>query len=362
MKQFCILLLCCIRLLLRLLRPGGLKAVMAENLMLRQQLIIVNRKRKRAPNLKFLERLSLIFFTGLMKPHRLFQSAIIVKPSTLLKLHRALIKRKYHALFSNKSKRKPGPSGPSQELINAILDMKKHNPRFGCRRIAMQIGNMFGVDINKDVVWRVLNKHYKYSPKDSGPSWLTFIGHMKDSLWSVDFFRAESIGLKSHWIMVVMDQFTRRIIGFSVHAGDLNGVAICVMFNKIISGKPPPKSLSSDRDPLFTFHRWRANLRILDIKEIKSIPFTPTSHPFVERLIKSVCSELLDYSFFWNADNLERKLNHYKQYFNRYRTHMGIHGKTPEQVSGNIKPNVINLNNYRWEKHCRGLFHLPIAA
>ncbi len=233
MKQFLILLFFSVRLILKLLRSGGLKVVMAENLMLRQQLIIVNRKRKRAPNLKFLERLSLIFFTGLIKPDRLFKSAIIVKPSTLVKLHKALIKRKYRALFSNKSKRKPGPPGPPQELIDAILDMKTHNPRFGCRRIAMQISNMFDVDINKDIVWRVLNKHYKNRPKDNGPSWLTFIGQIKDSLWSVDFFRCESILLKSHWVMVVMDQFTRQIIGFAVHAGDCVALLFAVCLIKL---------------------------------------------------------------------------------------------------------------------------------
>jgi hypothetical protein len=50
---------------------------------------------------------------------------------------------------------------------------------------------------------------------------LTFIGHTKDSLWSVDLFRCESIALKMHWVLVVMDQSTRRIIGFAVHAGKL---------------------------------------------------------------------------------------------------------------------------------------------
>ena len=63
MKQLCILIFCCVRLLLKLLQPGGVKTVMAENLMLRQQLIIANRHRKRSPNLKFWERLILIFFT-----------------------------------------------------------------------------------------------------------------------------------------------------------------------------------------------------------------------------------------------------------------------------------------------------------
>jgi putative transposase len=148
-------------------------------------------------------------------------------------------------------------------------------------------------------VYRILSKHYKPRPDGNGPSWLTFIGHTIDSLWSLDFFRLESILLNSHWIMVVMDQFSRKIIGFAVHAGDLNGIVICRMFNRIISKKSLPKYLSSDNDPLFKFHRWQANLRVLDIEEIKSVPYQPTSHPFVDRLIKSVRNELTDQTFFF---------------------------------------------------------------
>ena len=229
---------------------------MAEHIMLRGQLIVINRRRKKAPNLSLWDRLGFGFLAAIVYPKRLARTAIIVKPSMLIKFHKALIKRKYRALFSNQTKCKPGPAGPSRELINAIVKMKERNPRFGCRRIAMQISNMFGMNINKDIVWRVLSKNYKPTSDDNGPSWLTFIGHSKDSLWSVDFFRCESILLKSHWIMVVMDQFIRRIMGFAIHSGDLNGIAICCMFNKIQSGKTLPKYLSSDNDPLFKFHRW----------------------------------------------------------------------------------------------------------
>ena len=71
---------------------------------------------------------------------------------------------------------------------------------------AEQISRAFAVEINKDVVRRILIQHYKRPvPGGDGPSWLTAIGHAKDSLWSVDFFRCESILLKSYWIMVVMD-------------------------------------------------------------------------------------------------------------------------------------------------------------
>ena len=118
----------------------------------------------------------------------------------------------------------------------------------------------FGIDIDKDIVRRVLAKHYRPEAGTDGPSWLSFIGHMKDSLWSVDLFRCELILLRSHWVMVVMDVFTRRIIGFGVEQADPCGASICRMFNQIIAGKPLPRHLSSDHDPLFKFHRWRRQL------------------------------------------------------------------------------------------------------
>lgn len=100
----------------------------------------------------------------------------------LLKLHKNLVNKKYSTLFSRKSKCKPGPKGASQDIINAVIAMKQRNPRFGCRRIAMQMNNMFGLNIDKDIVRHILAKYYRPTSADKEPSWLTFIGHMKDSL------------------------------------------------------------------------------------------------------------------------------------------------------------------------------------
>jgi putative transposase len=152
------------------------------------------------------------------------------------------------------------------------------------------------------------------APGGAGPSWFSVIGQAKDSLWSVDLFRCESILLKSFWIMVVMDVFTRRIIGFGVAAANLDGPAVCRMFNRAIAKQAPPRYLSSDHDPLFRFHRWLANLRVLEVEEIKAIPCTPRSHAFVERLIGTVRREYLDRTLFWNQSDLERKLKNYRAY------------------------------------------------
>lgn len=349
--------------LARLLGPGGVKAVLAENLLIKQQLLVMNRSRYRSPALSPVDRVCMGWLSLFLTPRRLLRAAVAIKPSTLLKFHRALIKRKYRLLFSSPYRSKPGPRGPSAELISAIVAIKQHNPRFGCPRIALIICNIFGIPADKDVVRRVLAKHYRPNPDcGGGPSWLSFIGHIKDGLWRVDPFRCESIVLKTHWVMVVMEQFTRRIIGLAVTRGDVDGPTLCQMLTRAISGLGVPRYLSSDNDPLFTFHRWRANLRILGIEEIKSIPYWPISHSFIERLIGTIRREYLDDVLFWTATDLERKLDEFKDYYNDHRVHASLDGRTPNQISTGTSLIPVPLERFSWKRHCRGLFHTPAMA
>ena len=348
----------------KLLRPGGVRAVAAESLVLKQQLIVSNRSRQRAPNLTSVDRFVLGLITLFVSPHRLPKLSPIVKSATLLRFRKALIDRKYRALFSSSGRPcKPGPKGPSAELIAAIVQMKRRNPKFGYLKIAEQISHTFGLDIVKDVVRRVLAKHYR--PDDSGgdgPSWLTLIAQAKDSLWSINMLRCESILLRSHWVMVIMDVFTRRIVGFGVAPAPIDGISVCRMFNHAIARQQLPKHVSTDNDPLYRFHRWLANLRVIDVDEIKSVAHVPVSHPFVERLIGTLRREYLDRIFFWNTLDLERKLRAYGLYYNTSRVHQSLSGNTPDEKSGNPRPNGAALHSYRWQQHCQGLFQIPVAA
>ena len=142
MRELLILVIHLVVTIAKLLRPGGARAVAAESLLLKHQLLISNRSRQRAPYLSALDR----FVLGL--------TTLFVRP--------------------------------------------KRNPRVGCLRIAQQISHAFGFEIDKDVVRRVLAKHYRPESGTDGPSWLTFLGHAKDSLRSLDLFRVESILLRSH--------------------------------------------------------------------------------------------------------------------------------------------------------------------
>lgn len=87
-------------------------------------------------------------FIPLIMPRRGLRLAVAIKPATLLPFHRALVKRRYRLRSSPRHCGKPGPKGSSAELIRAIVEIKQHDPRFGCLRIAFIIGNTFGRPIN----------------------------------------------------------------------------------------------------------------------------------------------------------------------------------------------------------------------
>jgi len=161
MRDFAILF---VHLIVTLARPGGLRSVVAESVLVRHQLLILSRGRKRAPHLRATDHIIAGLCTLFMPPARILRSAIGLRPSTLLHLHKVLKKRKYRMLFSTPCGRRPSPKGPNQELIDAVVAMKRRNPRWGCPRIAQQISLAFGVEIDKDVVRRILTAQLTTGP------------------------------------------------------------------------------------------------------------------------------------------------------------------------------------------------------
>ena len=131
MRDIFTLLLHAIVIIVRLGRPAGLRSVVAESVLLRHQVLILNRGRKRAPNLRTPDRIIAGLCTLLMRPARVLRSAVALKPSTLLQFHKMLTRQKYGLLFSPKRVRRPGPKGPSKKLIDAVVEMKRCNRTWG---------------------------------------------------------------------------------------------------------------------------------------------------------------------------------------------------------------------------------------
>src|SRR5437660_11248453 len=120
MRELVILFVHALATLARLWGPGGMRSVVAESVLVKQQLLILNRSRQRSPNLRTSDRLVAGLCALLIRPARLIRSAIVLRPSTLLSLHQVLRNRKYRLLFSSQRRGRPGLKGPNKELLEAL--------------------------------------------------------------------------------------------------------------------------------------------------------------------------------------------------------------------------------------------------
>ena len=230
-------------------------------------------------------------------------------------------------------------------------------------RIAQQIAHAFGVDIDKDIVRRVLAKHYR--PGDSGspgPSWLSVLAQTNDSLWSLDLFRCESIILRSHCVLVVMDVFTRPLSASASRWHPLTG-----SWSARCSTTPSPDNRygSTTAPTTIRCFAFTAGSPIYACsRSTRSSQFRTLRSRihFVERLIGTIRREYFDHVFFWNAVDLARKLGEFRDYYNARRVHRSLGGTPPAQRTGGSAAPAAALDHYDWQQHCRGLFQLPLAA
>jgi len=220
-----------------------------------------------------------------MHPRRIRKAAVVLKPATLTKFRRTLQSRNYHRLFSSWQNAKPGPKGPSDDFVRVIVELKRRNTRFGCPRIAQQINKSFGLKIDKDVVRRVLAKHYRPEHYDSGPSWLTFFRHMAERLWSIAPYQRRSILPTFLSSLRAIGQCTRRIISCGIAGSHFDQTMFCSLFTAGIPVIEASKLLSPAQDPPFSHYRRRR--KCLGANRTQTLAIFPRAPSFAERRIRT---------------------------------------------------------------------------
>jgi putative transposase len=303
MKTLALLVIHVLTKLAQRVGPGGVKAIIAESVLVKHQQLIVCRSGRKTPKLTTLDRFLCGFLVLFMHPGRIRKVAVVLKPATFTKFRRTLLTRNYHRLFSSRTNAKPGPKGPSDDLVRVIVELKRRNARFGCPRIAQQINRAFGLNIDKDVVRRVLAKHYRPENYDDGPSWLTFFRYMADSLWSTALFQRRSILPKILSSLIAIGQCARRIIGCGIAGCHFDQMVFWSLFTAGIPVVEASRLLSPANDPPFSHHRRRR--KCLGAGRTQTLAISPRAPPFTERRIRTRRRYHLDYRLNCGAIVLE---------------------------------------------------------
>jgi len=179
-----------------------------EVLLLRQQLLILRRHQKRGPSISQGEKFILLsllepmYRLGRAQQARLAQLVLIFKPDTLLRWHRALVKKK--GTFANTPKM-PGRPPTDPQLVQLILRLAREN-RWGDDRIEGELRKL-GYRISHETVRKILRSHDipPVPARKSTTSWRTFLNHYKDTLLACDFFTVETIALQTLYVLFFIE-------------------------------------------------------------------------------------------------------------------------------------------------------------
>jgi len=293
--------------------------LVAENLALRQQLIVFRRKVGR-PRLRRQDR---IFWLWLARSwNGWWDTLIVVKPATVVRWHRQGFK--YY--WAWKSRHKGGRPAIDPEVRDLIRRMSRTNPLWGAPRIHGELLKL-GIDLSQTTVAKYMIRHRK----PPSPSWRASLDNHLKSLVSIDFFTVPTVRFRILFVFLVLSHDRRRIVHFNVTehpSAEWTGRQLVEAF----PWDTVPRYLIRDRDGIYGQDFMRC-VHALGIKQVLIAPRSPWQNPYVERVIGSVRRECLDHVVIFNENHLRRVLKSYLRYYHVSRTHLALRKDAPDSRS-----------------------------
>jgi transposase InsO family protein len=299
----------------------------AENLVLRQQLIVLSRRSGSRVWLRNIDRLIFVWI------YRLFPSILnaitVVRPETVIRWHR----RGLRAYWRWKSRGRGGRPRIDREIRDLIRRMSKENPLWGAPRIHGEL-LMLGIEVAESTVARYMTK--RQGPRSQG--WKTFLRNHADGIASLDLFVVRTISFKLLYGLVILRHARRRLVSISVTSNP-TAEWIAGQMTDAFPWEEAPRHLIRDRDGAFG-PAYTRRIRAMEIRDHPTAPRSPWQNGHVERLIGSIRRESLDHLIVFGEAHLRAVLKAYASYYNEVRTHLSLEKDAPDfrrtQKNGHI--------------------------
>jgi transposase InsO family protein len=297
-------------------------ALAAENVMLRQQLIVVHRSAPR-PKLRRTDRIVLCWLSKLWSGWR--SALLIVQADTLTRWHRQGFKR----YWRRKSRKKRGRPLVDQEIRHLIRRMCRENPTWGAPRIQSELA-LLGHKVAESTV----DKYMIRQPKPPSQNWRTFLKNHVGQIAAVDFFTVPTITFRLLYVFLVLRHDRRRVVHFNLTTSPTAPWAA----QQIVEAFPfeeVPRFLLRDRDGMYGPH-FRDRVEHMGIEEVLIAFRSPWQSPYVERLVGSIRRECLDHVIVLNEEHLRRTLSEFFTYYPEARPHLSLERNAP--VPRSVQP------------------------
>ncbi len=304
---------------------AGERSKDVEIIVLRHRLKVLRRQAGR-PRLRRMDRLLLAAASRVLP--RWTWPSFLVAPSTLLRWHRELVRRKWTYRRTDRTGRPP--LGP--EVIELVLRIARENSRWGCIRIQGELAKL-GIRVSATKIRMVLRRNgLGPAPRRSGPTWSQFLRAQARGALAFDFLTAETVFLKTLYVLFAIEVGTRRVrlagVSRNPDSAWVTQQARNLSFDLAEEGRSF-RFLIRDRDAKYT-----AGFNEVFSTEGTEVILTPIRAPranaFAERWVRTVRGECLDWILVLGRRHLERILRDYVEHYNRGRPHRGIDLSVPD--------------------------------
>ncbi len=288
----------------------------ADNLALRHQVAVLQRQIGHRPKLTRWDRL--LFAALYWFQPSVLRSISIVQPETVVRWHRA----GFRLFWKFKSRAKTGRPRVPGEVRALIREISIANPLWGAPRIHGELLKL-GIDVSQSTVahYMVRGRH----PPSQG--WLTFLRNHAEGIAAVDLFVVPTIGFRLLFGLVILNHDRRRI----VHIAATYHPTADWIARQIVEAFPwetAPKYLLRDHDGAYG-KLFRRRVSAMGIRDRPVAPRSPWQNGYVERVIGSIRRDLIDHVIVIGEGHLRQLLRAYADYYNIYRTHLGLNKDTP---------------------------------
>jgi len=295
----------------------------AEILVLRHQVAVLRRQVAR-PRFTWSDRAVIATLAKLVPRERWV--AFLVTPETILRWHRALVRRRW-TYPHRRAGRPPLPD----ETIELIVRLARENPRWGYLRIVGELRKL-GLAVSKGSVANVLRSNGRApAPRRAGPTWTEFLRSQAKGIVATDFFTVDTVLLRRYYVLFVVE-VERRVVHLLGVTANPNEPWVTQVARNFVADLEEAgqrfRFLLRDRDTKFTAS-FDAALSSIGIEAVKTPVRSPRANAFAERWVRTVRQDCLDHLLVFSRRHLEAILGEYTEHYNRARPHRGLHLEQP---------------------------------
>jgi len=323
-----------------------------EILVLRHELRVLRRRGRRV-RYQARDRALLVALARSL-PRARWATAFAVHPTTLLRWHRSLVRRRW--TFDS---RRPGRPALDGDLLTLVVRLARENPRWGYRRIVGELAKL-GISASETSVRNVLKAHrLEPAPRRSGPSWKAFIRQQAQSMIASDFFTVETVSLRRIYVLFFIE-LGRRRVHLAGCTSNPDGAWVTQQARNLVmeldDRHDPIRFLLHDRDTKFSA-AFDEVFRTQGVRVIKTPIHAPNANAHAERWVRTVREECLDWLLILGKRQLERTLRTYIDHYNRQRPHRALGLTAPDLPGEPIAfPHTIPVHVRRQDR-LGGLLH-----